>query len=157
MAEGQPIRPDLFGQAKGECVDCSAALRHRNAKRCPRCRRLHAKAYHRAYRETHRCGNDAYKQQVKLWRGKSKLEALRHYSGGPPRCARCGFSDIRALCLDHIGSDGRHRKHHSSPKPTSGVWFYRSLIRLGFPVGLQVLCANCNLIKQHEHGEWARS
>jgi hypothetical protein len=64
------------------------------------------------------------------------------------RCVRCGFDDYRALVIDHIHGGGRfERMYRSSPSV-----FYRSVI--ANPDGLQILCANCNLIKAIEQGEF---
>lgn len=73
---------------------------------------------------------------------KLRYEVLSHYSGGKPKCKKCGFEDIRALCIDHINNGGcRHRK---SIRKILFKW----LKKQGLPPGYQVLCANCNTIKQ---------
>lgn len=70
---------------------------------------------------------------------------LSYYAGGDPKCAYCGFTDVRALCLDHINDDGAAIRKGQS---TWAGW--RLARKLGMPDGLQVLCANCNLIKEIE-------
>lgn len=89
-----------------------------------------------------------------MWRDKLKLEIMRHYSGQQtPSCKRCGTIDIDVLCLDHVNDDGSiHRKllkitHRGL---SNGGSAYSILKKHGFPGGLQVLCANCNLKKQVE-------
>lgn len=68
-------------------------------------------------------------------------------------CAICGFSDKRALHLDHINNDGyKDRKDGQR----GGVSFYLKLKKNGYPDGYQILCANCNTIKQWEHGKYDR-
>ena len=63
-----------------------------------------------------------------------------------PVCVRCGFDDIRALCIDHIENDGKeHRKW-------VGKHIYKWLIDNNFPAGFQTLCMNCNWIKYREQG-----
>jgi hypothetical protein len=77
-----------------------------------------------------------------------KLEVLAQYGGTSPTCARCGFTDIRALCVDHVDGGGNQERRevgHSN--------LYPSLKQRGFPKGYQILCANCNLIKAFEKGE----
>lgn len=65
-------------------------------------------------------------------------------------CARCQFSDIRALSIDHINGDGaKHRKE------IGGGRIYRWLLKQDFPEGFQVLCMNCQFIKAHENHEFA--
>ena len=60
------------------------------------------------------------------------------------RCVQCGFSDARALQVDHVNGGGnQHRKKRSS-------WgSYRDVITANGE-GYQVLCANCNQIKRHK-------
>ena len=76
-----------------------------------------------------------------------RLKILKHYS--PELRCKCGFSDIRALQIDHVNGGGtRHCK-----KVGTGAKFYRWIIKMNYPKGLQVLCANCNWIKKIERVE----
>lgn len=61
-------------------------------------------------------------------------------------CSNCGFSDIRALQIDHIEGDGSERR-----KTIDTYRMYREILR-GEP-GYQLLCANCNWIKRVENNE----
>lgn len=66
-----------------------------------------------------------------------RLELLKHYSGGTPRCACCGESRVEFLVFDHINGGGnKHRKEVGS----AGIrtWLRRR------PEGVRVLCDNCN-------------
>ena len=66
-------------------------------------------------------------------------------------CARCGFSDTRALQIDHVlGGGAIHMRRVADPyvrycqmidSIESGAEEY------------QILCANCNWIKRAENGE----
>ncbi len=77
-----------------------------------------------------------------------RLAVLAYYSGNTMACIRCGFGDVRALCLDHINGGGTaHRRRLGNGK---NVWLW--LARHGFPDGYQILCANCNAIKAREEG-----
>lgn len=90
-------------------------------------------------------------------RTKRKLQVFSHYGLS---CARCGYYDLRALSIDHIdGYGAEHRRilaglvgrdHLGSDE------FYRWLITNSFPVGFQTLCMNCQFIKRHENGEYAK-
>ena len=65
------------------------------------------------------------------------------------QCARCQFKDLRALELDHIdGGDKTARRHYNSREG----WLLDALHTEG---KYQILCANCNRIKQWERLEWA--
>ena len=75
-----------------------------------------------------------------------KYEVLEHYGNGSCTCVRCGFSDIRALSIDHINSD-------SKSKRISSYRLYLQLRRDGYPEGYQTLCMNCQFIKRMENHE----
>ena len=90
-------------------------------------------------------------------RGRQKLkrEVFEHYSPSL-RCVRCGFSDIRALSIDHIdGSGAAQRKALGAAVQGSGL--YRYLRQNNYPPGYQVLCMNCQRIKQFENREWGNT
>lgn len=83
-----------------------------------------------------------------------KLEVVTHYGNGKAACLRCGFEDVRALCIDHINGYGiEHRRSISPSHEVSGSNFYAWLRREGYPLGFQTLCFNCNQIKKMENGE----
>jgi hypothetical protein len=66
-------------------------------------------------------------------------------------CCKCGFSDHRALQLDHIhgaGSEDRRASYRA------GTALYRAILRSEKDRSLfQLLCANCNWIKRVENDE----
>lgn len=86
----------------------------------------------------------------KILRNKQRVAVLWYYSKGTMSCVQCGFSDIRALCLDHINGGGTVQRKEM--KCGSNVWLWLS--RHGFPPGYQILCANCNTIKAREEDEY---
>jgi len=87
----------------------------------------------------------------KLERANLRIAVLKHYSGGKMCCVQCGFSDVRALALDHIYNNGaEERKRITGLKGSGGSNFFRRLRRSGYPDGYQVLCCNCNFIKYIE-------
>lgn len=65
-------------------------------------------------------------------------------------CVRCGFSDIRALCIDHVNGGGTAER-----KSFGGhTQRYYKMIADNVDSGeYQILCANCNSIKRIEDGE----
>ena len=81
-----------------------------------------------------------------------KIDVLTHYGEGKLACVKCGFSDVRALCIDHI--NGVEPTEFCSPIPRGGVPLYNWLMRDGFPSGYQTLCFNCNIIKAHVDYDW---
>lgn len=74
----------------------------------------------------------------------SKLNVMRHYSGGDPACACCGETKYEFLSIDHVNGGGQ--KHRAEIKKGSGgvcsihIWLERN----DFPEGFQILCLNCN-------------
>ncbi len=93
---------------------------------------------------------DAYNASKAKYRLKLKMECMRLYAD-PVQCQRCGFNEIDGLVLDHIDDNGNvdRKKHNVSCRGNkSGVTMYEVIRKHGKLPGLQVLCANCNTIKQ---------
>jgi hypothetical protein len=74
---------------------------------------------------------------------------------GGCQCRRCGFSDIRALQIDHINGKGKQLriKLTGSNRMNRLVFYYYLRDPEMAKRELQVLCANCNWIKRHENRE----
>ena len=62
------------------------------------------------------------------------------------KCIKCGFSDKRALQIDHINGEGKFEN-------SNRYKIYNNVINGSKKY--QLLCANCNWIKKYEKGEWA--
>ena len=86
------------------------------------------------------------------WVQRIREPVLRFYGNGQLACIRCGFSDSRALILDHIEGNGRQDLRRR--KIAGGHVLYGQLLREGFPPGYQTLCWNCNVIKAFERKEF---
>lgn len=83
-------------------------------------------------------------------RHQRKLEVIKKLGG---KCVRCGFSDIRALQIDHINGNGR--KELMSFKSHRDA-LIRNILQLSaneMNTKYQLLCANCNWIKRFENNE----
>ena len=65
---------------------------------------------------------------------------------GGAKCVRCSFTDPRALCFDHIADDGS--VHRASVGNSLVPWIIANPDEARSR--LQVLCSNCNLIKEYE-------
>ena len=65
------------------------------------------------------------------------------------KCFRCGFSDIRALQIDHVNGGGTKEKKAIT---TNFMKFILDKILQG-STEYQILCANCNWIKRDENNE----
>lgn len=65
-------------------------------------------------------------------------------------CTCCGESELSFLSLDHVLDDGaKDRRRRGSSR---GSCFYQQLKNSGFPLGLQVLCHNCQWGKRINKG-----
>ena len=93
---------------------------------------------------------DKYNASKAKYRIKLKRECMLLYAN-PVACKVCGFSCLDGLVLDHINNDGAaHRKQEnlsSRGSDKSGITIYELIRKRGKIEGLQVLCANCNMIK----------
>lgn len=98
------------------------------------------------------------------WKAKNRdqhREAQRHHRQtvrieilvmlGGAHCKHCGFSDVRALQIDHIngGGNGDLRTQGGN----TNLWAFRNWLEQNLEEGrklYQVLCANCNWIKRYK-------
>jgi hypothetical protein len=86
---------------------------------------------------------DKYKLAQRKSHLKRKQILLSHLG---MQCVLCGYNDPRGLVLDHINDDGAESRRRF--KGTQPEWSYYSK-HLGEAVLVfQVLCANCNMIKE---------
>lgn len=81
------------------------------------------------------------------WNKNLKNQVFEYYCDSKEfKCMKCGFSDIRALTLDHIeGQGNKHRKDVG--------YVYRWVVKNDFPEGFQILCMNCQFVKKYENKE----
>lgn len=115
--------------------------------------------YQKTYRESHK---EELKERQKKWRvnnrERSRELSNNHYANlkmrvfevlGGAKCCKCGFSDTRALQIDHINGGGNKERYNSKHNPKK---YFNEIIEAGGN-GYQVLCANCNWIKRFENNE----
>lgn len=76
------------------------------------------------------------------------------------KCKRCGYTDFRALQIDHINAGGNRERDERKGKGGGGLGsqnrFWKLILSLPRDVArakYQVLCANCNCIKRTENKE----
>ena len=65
------------------------------------------------------------------------------------KCIRCGFSDHRALQIDHVKNNGAQHRREYPAEPTR----YKNIWENIDSGEYQLLCANCNWIKRYEWHE----
>lgn len=98
--------------------------------------------YDREYREKFREKNRL--RHARQW---LNIRAKTFEALGGAVCVKCGFTDTRALQIDHINGGGmKHSRSFSSNKA------YHHFVRENLNM-FQVLCANCNFIKRSENNE----
>lgn len=100
---------------------------------------------------------DKLKENHPNWKGGTKVANHRHktrrrqemleYLGA--ECIKCGYSDFRALQIDHINAGGRKEF-----KEIGMTGIYKRVVEN--PEEYQLLCANCNWIKRYENKEWRK-
>lgn len=78
------------------------------------------------------------------WFVKLRYQILDALGG---KCAQCGYSDYRALQIDHISGDS------TEDKKKSGTSYYYNILKQLDTGKYQCLCANCNTIKRRENQE----
>ena len=94
------------------------------------------------------------RNRERYWKARADLLAV---FGG--KCKKCGFSDVRALQIDHINGGGTKERKAGG---RNGMNLYSKLVRefasnTGETEGkYQILCANCNIIKNVENKECQR-
>jgi hypothetical protein len=119
-------------------------------KRNPDKEKCYARKYYQVHKERFKDYylKNKHKQgeYLNTWNGKNRLRVLLHYSKNKLVCSICGFSDIRALQLDHLNNDGAKERKIIG----KGSNISRHIIKNNFPDKYQVLCANCNAIKEME-------
>lgn len=86
-----------------------------------------------------------------LYRKRLKNETFAAYGGY--KCCICGEVDETVLQLDHINNDGNIHRASINKYKQSGYAVYLNLRKRGFPIGMQVLCANCNQAKMTNNGQ----
>ena len=79
---------------------------------------------------------------VRKSRANARTRALEYLGN---KCVRCGFSDRRALQIDHINGTAGQKRLNPGAIP------YAVLAGVE---GYQLLCANCNWIKRVENREY---
>ena len=100
------------------------------------------------YREKHR---EAYRiTSARNTRNSNRRRRIKliDFLGG--KCIKCGFSDYRALQVDHTRGDGK--KHREEEGNKFCYKLYKSVAE-DTSGRFQLLCANCNWIRKSENNE----
>ncbi|KKN71855.1 hypothetical protein LCGC14_0417090 [marine sediment metagenome] len=121
-------------------------------------RREYQRKYSRRYRAAHpeitakrrKEFNQSHRSQVNAYvrarKRKLRQEVIAHFGS---KCVHCGFSDWRALQIDHINGGGSEIFKTNYCVST----YYKTLLRETPGENFQLLCANCNQIKRYTNYE----
>ena len=113
--------------------------------------RLKHQAHYREYERLYRKKNgESLKLKIRRWNNNRRRNIIEFLGG---KCIKCGFSDWRALQIDHINSDGyKERKERGGNNLSK---FYARIEKdVEERTGkYQLLCSNCNWIKKYESFE----
>jgi hypothetical protein len=129
------------------------------SSRCKQCVAAGAKVWKRENPEKVQADRDRYRDEHKEWlrdrhakqRYETKGRIIARLGG---KCARCGFSDERALQFDHIEGDGSKERGKKGFDWWSWVRKLDVMPDAELKVLIQILCANCNQIKRVENNEY---
>lgn len=110
--------------------------------------------YHANYRSAHKEETSKYHRELNR---QIKSLVTTYYGNGKCSCVKCGFSDLRALSIDHIyGGGNKHRKEINLGSG-GGLNFYKWLINNNYPKGFRTLCWNCQIIAEYEKRDLKRN
>ena len=119
------------------------ALKIKQAIKYARDNVSHTKEYKKQYYKDNR---ERIINRTKSHNYNNRSEVLYWYSDGLMNCNNCGQDHREFLCIDHIDDSGAdHRREIGE----GGDRVYMYIIRNKFPEGYQVLCNNCNFLKQY--------
>jgi len=138
-----------------ECVNCKQTNnKHKGHGLCEVCydkKRDRTDVKSRISQARYRLNNrQKIREKSKIYHQKNR-EKMFNLLGN--KCCRCGFTDKRALQIDHINGNGIKERRLYNAKD-----FWRIVIKSieNKENKYQLLCANCNWIKRHENKEWGR-
>jgi len=107
-------------------------------------KRRNAAAYAAARKQDGGGTPEQWRARNKKYHARIKVAVIAYLGG---KCVRCNFADPRALEADHIEGGGIKDKRSTYMR-------YRAILA-GTEEGVfQLLCCNCNRIRQHEDGQW---
>jgi len=138
---------EYYLKHKPKIIENTKKWQEKNIERYKQYRREYHKKYFKRYYQTHKhkWKRYFYIHKTSFYYRKLIIQLL----GG--KCVKCGFSDWRALQIDHINGDGNtERKKQKSPSCIYKMIFESINLKEN---KYQLLCANCNWIKRYEKNE----
>lgn len=136
-----------------QCIKCNnIKYKHKGHGLCWNCydkERYKTNPKVKGYRDKYRKNNPLKIKESQRKYHKKNRDLLFKLLGH--KCVKCGFSDKRALQIDHIKGGGRKERISYNTKE-----FHRIVLKSlkNKEDKYQLLCANCNWIKRYENKEW---
>ncbi len=124
-------------KGRGLCIGCFDSDR----KKTPKSRIVQARTRNKYRKEI--------RERQRRWYLKVREEMFKVLGN---KCVKCGFSDRRALQIDHINGGGIKERGKGSSTKHFHLKVLRSVEKKESKY--QLLCANCNWIKRFENREW---
>jgi len=95
------------------------------------------------HRQYYYKNKDYLRRYQKELRIKNKYDVIFHYTNGKMCCQACGYNVFAVLTIDHLfGNGSKHRRAINS----ISIWQW--IKRNNYPKAYQVLCYNCNMLKE---------
>jgi len=135
-----------------KCIDCQKTKwKHKSKGLCVNCfdlkrsKTINGRRNQENYRNKHR---KQIRDSQKRWYIKVREEMFILLGN---KCVQCGFSDRRALQIDHIRGGGIKERRKGNTRS-----FHQKVLKSTKTKEnkYQLLCANCNWIKRFENKEW---
>jgi hypothetical protein len=89
---------------------------------------------------------EMFREKSRRYNKKVRIKLIDKLGG---KCVRCGFSDWRALQVDHINGGGTEERRFKVGSLT--LWLLKDIDDNRDKY--QLLCSNCNWIKRYENNE----
>lgn len=121
---------------------------------CKFCWKIRSSKYYSSHKK--QCNNTTkqwklnHKDNVLNYERIARLKIIEFFGN---KCCKCGFSNERALQIDHVSGDGYKDRRSYRAR----TWALLKLIKTNPKLLLekyQLLCANCNWIKRVENKEY---
>lgn len=140
------------------CETCGKELEKKSYNQiyCKDCYKIYRRNYqnvkqNKFYYLEHDKNKEQHRLNTNKWRKNNRLKVLKALGN---KCVKCGFSDWRALQIDHVNSDGAWERRIQKTNPSV---FYRKVTEEKDSGKYQLLCANCNWIKRYEKKELTKN
>jgi hypothetical protein len=101
------------------------------------------------YLKKHPVSRRKYALRIRDVARSNRLKLISFFGG---KCIRCGFDNVHALHFDHINGGGNKDRQRFSGNGAMLVSYYLKH-QDEARATLQLLCANCNTLKQYEQRE----